>query len=242
MPLSSCLYVARFICYLRYVTNTLQPRLFDPLSNLLGTIFFDRMCPHDAHTGYFPTAEPGKVLTYPRMAQLETFLFNSICVAEIRRFHSHTKATMPTALELIQAFERLPESALLVISGRTTTSSNEFAFGVFVARPHVDGPCIRDGSTSFEDTAVLFQLSTIHDVFKGQIGKLAWTLTEDKIVFGHEGHGAALVLDTASATVKFAHEPSAALEETVYLANEHRDKFEIQFTVEQLELWAEDPC
>ena len=174
------------------------------------------------------------------MAQLETFLFNSICVAEIRRSHSYTKATMPTTLELVQAFERLPESVLLVVSGRTTASGNDFAFGVFIARPLVDGPCIRDGSTSFEDTAVLFQLSPIHDVFKGQVGRPAWTLTEDKIVFGHEGHGAALVLDTASATVRFAHEPSATLEETVYLANEHRDKFETQFDLDHLELWAED--
>ncbi|KAJ8109957.1 hypothetical protein OPT61_g7074 [Boeremia exigua] len=223
----------------RYATNELLPRLLDPLSDLLGKIFFDQSCPHDAHTGSFPTAEPGTVLTYPRMAQLETFLFNSICIAEIRRFHSYSKITLPKTSEVIHNFERLPDAALLVVSGRSA-SGEEHVFGAFVARPLTDGPCIQDGAPNFEETAVLFALSPTHDVFRGQKGKPAWTLHQDRMVFGNEGHGAALVLDIGSATARFAHEPSASLEETVYHPNEHREAFEMQFDIEHLELWAED--
>ncbi|KAF2630902.1 hypothetical protein BU25DRAFT_489020 [Macroventuria anomochaeta] len=221
-----------------FAISKLLPHLFDPLYDLLGKVFFDQLCPHDANSGYLPTAELGAVLTLPRMAQLETFLFNSICMADIRRFQSHPHATGPTASDLMRDINAIPECALLIISGHAAAGET-YVFGAFVSQPSIEGLSIQSGDTRFEETALLFQLSPTHDVFRGQVGKPAWSATEKGIVFGNEDHGAALILDERLTDVRFTHNPSGNIEYFVYHPTAHRGQFEINFAIEKIELWAE---
>jgi hypothetical protein len=218
-----------------------QPHVFDPLFALLGTIFFDQRCDLDATQGHFPTAAGSAILTHPRMAQLESILFNSLCVADIRLFHRHVHPTKNTASDLVEAIEKIPECALLIISGRTAASHTPCTFGAFIARPPLDGPRIQHGDPAFEDTALLLQLSPVHDVFRGQVGQPAWAVTDEGLVFGNTGAGAALVVDGRGARARFVHTPFGGAGEPAYRATRHRGKFEVSFAVETIEVWGEDP-
>jgi hypothetical protein len=223
------------------VVNTSQPHVFDSLYHLLGSILFDQACPQDAPTSFLPISKKGALLTLPLMAQLDsTALFQSICFGDIRRFQCYSSVTRPTTAELVKAINSIPECALLVISGRTNAGET-CMFCVFIARPLVDGPCIQDGGTGFKDTAMLFQLSPIHDVFRGKLGARAWTATDEGIVFGNEGHGAALIIDNPLTHVRFTHTPTELIEDAIYLPTEGRGEFETQFTIDKVELWGEDP-
>jgi hypothetical protein len=221
-----------------------QPHVFDSLFNLLGKIFFDQLCDLDATQGHFPTAEGGDILTLPRMAQLESFMFNSICMADIRLFDSYLHPHEKTALDLVDAIEKIAECALLIVSGHTATAHDTCTFGVFIARPLVDGPCIQNGEPSFEETALLVQLSPVHDVFRGQVGEPAWAATGEGLVFGNKEAGAALVIDGPMANARFMHNPFGSTAditgEATYQTTKHRGKFSIPFTVEKIELWGED--
>jgi hypothetical protein len=217
-----------------------QPHVFDPLFNLLGTIFFSQRCDLDATQGHFPTAAGSDILTLPRMAQLESFLFNSLCVADIRLFNRYPHPTENTASDLMEAIEKIPECALLLVSGHTAASHTPCTFGVFIARPLLDGPCIQRGEPAFEDTALLIQLSPVHDVFRGQVGKAAWAVTDGGLVFGNTEAGAALVIDEGMAEARFVHMPFGRAGEAAYRATQHRGAFEVGFAVETIEVWGED--
>jgi hypothetical protein len=178
------------------------------------------------------------------MAQLESFMFNSICIADIRLFESYMLPTETTALDLVEAIREIPECALLIVSGHTA-AHDTCIFGVFIARPLVDGPCIQNGESSFEETALLIQLSPVHDFFRGQTGRPAWAATDEGLVFGNKESGAALVIDKLMANAKFTHNPLGSTGnitgEATYHTTQHRGKFDVPFTVEKIELWGEDP-
>lgn len=146
---------------------------------------------------------------------------------------------MPNASEMIETINSIPDSAFLIISGRTA-AHDTCIFGAFVACPLLDGPSIQGCGSDPEATAVLFQLSPTHDVFRGKIGAPAWSVIDEKLVFGHGDHGAALTLNSTSANAHFTHKPSGNIDKAIYSATEHRCEFEMSFTIEKIELWGED--
>jgi hypothetical protein len=191
-------------------------------------VFFDQPCSLDANTGY---AKPGTVLTLPRMVQLESFLFNSISMLDIHRIERST-----STVELVKAIEEITEYALLVISGHTAANET-YVLGVFVARTPIDGPCIQSGESDFDETALLFQLSPTHDVFRGKFGAPAWYSDKDNLVFGDRDYGAALVLDGSLTKVQFTHRLLDADARAVYSPTVHRGDFETLLSIDALELW-----
>lgn len=204
----------------------------------MAIVFLDRHCVFDANIGYPPTAEEGVILTLPRMAQLESFLYNSICMADLPRIQTYSHATPSTSENLIEAINTISECALLIISGHTSTNDT-CIFGAFIARPAVDGPCIHDGRSDYEETALLFQLSPIHDVFRGRKGKAAWSLTTNGIEFGRKGFGVALTIDNALSNGVLSHIASQPSNKATYSTTESRGSFEILFRVKSIELWGE---
>jgi hypothetical protein len=182
----------------------------------------------------------GSVLTLPRMVQLESFLYNSLCMADTRVLHVYSELAMPTPATLMQSIETANCWTLLIVSGRTATGE-AYIFGVHFTDPKTYGDRIQDLDSATESTAILFQLSPIHDVFRGMDGTLAWSMTNDKVVFGREGHGAALSLDGSRLEkAYFTHRPSGIDENTVYRPTSHRGAFETRFTIETIELWAQE--
>jgi hypothetical protein len=198
-------------------------------------IFFDQPCRFDANTGY---AEPGSILTLTRMVQLEDFLFNSIDMTNLSRFECGTSAA-----ELIEAINEIPECALLVVSGHAADGET-YVFGAFIARPLEDGPCIQpcvhiENEWSFDERALLFQLSPTHDVFRGRSGVPAWFLSDDDVVFGDKAYGVALTIDGSLTKASFTHGLFDADEKGVYRPTEHRGDFETLLTVNGVEVWGE---
>lgn len=193
-------------------------------------VFFNDTRQFDANTGY---TKPGVVLTLPRMVQLETFLYNSISMLDIHRFDRST-----SDIELVEAVKNIAEYALLVISGHTATNEAH-VYGVFIARPLVDGPCIQSRRSDSDETALLFQLSPTHDVFRGITGASAWYLNTDGLVFGNKDHGTALALDAPLTEARVTQKlPGTSTDaKTVYRATVQRGDFEILLSIDAIELW-----
>jgi hypothetical protein len=128
---------------------------------------------------------------------------------------------------------------VLLVSGHNSVN-DRYLFGVFISPKMLDGRRIQYARPAFEETVLLFQLSPVHDVFRGRIGALAWVETEDEIVFGNENHGASLAIEKRVRRARFTHNPSEAVGEVVYGATGHRGKFEVEFTIDRIELSEED--
>ena len=150
----------------------------------------------------------------------------------------HRLESSVSAAELVEAIENITEYALLVVSGHTITNE-AYVYGVFVARPLIDGPCIQDGGSDFDETALMFQLSPFHDVFRGTIGAPAWHSNKDGLIFGNKDHGAALALDTSLTEARVTHKlPGAgAGAKAVYRPNVYRSDFETLLSIDAVELW-----
>lgn len=198
-------------------------------------IFFDQPCRFDANTGY---AEPSSILTLTRMVQLESFLFNSIDMTNLSRFECGTSAA-----ELTETINKIPECALLVVSGHAA-NGEIYIFGAFIARPLEDGPCIQPcvhikNEWSFDERALLFQLSPTHDVFRGRPGVPAWRLSDDEVVFGDKAYGVEFTIDGSLTKASFRHRLFDADAEAVYGPTVHRGDFETLLTVDGVEVWGE---
>lgn len=193
-------------------------------------IFFDQPCRFDANTGY---AKPGAILTLPRMVQLESFLFNSISMSDIHRSECNT-----SAFGLVKAINDIAERALLVICGHTVNNET-YVFGAFIPQPPLDGPCIQNKQSGLDETALLFQLSPTHDVFRGKTGAPAWCSNDDGLIFGDKDHGVALALDELLLNARFTHRLSDSDAKTVYGPNVHRGDFEILLSIDGFEVWGE---
>lgn len=167
------------------------------------------------------------------MVQLETFLYNSISMLDIHRFKRSINS-----VELVEAVKNITEYALLVISGHTPMNE-AYVYGVFIARPPIDGPCIQNGGSDFDETALLFQLSPTHDVFRGTIGAPAWYSNKNGLIFGNKDYGAALALDASLTEARFTHRlpGTGAISEAVYGPTVHRGDFETVMLVDAVELW-----
>jgi hypothetical protein len=198
-------------------------------------VFFDQPCRFDANTCY---AKPGAILTLTRMVQLESFLFNSIDMTNLSRFECG-----PSAAGLIEAINKIPECALLVVSGHAA-DGEIYVFGAFIARPLEDGPyiqpCVKiENEWSFDERALLFQLSPTHDVFRGKAGAPAWCSSGHDVVFGDKDCGAALTLDSSLTKALFTHRLFDAGAKAVYGPTVHRGDFETLLTVDGVEVWGE---
>ncbi|KAL1653588.1 hypothetical protein SLS61_003734 [Didymella pomorum] len=213
-----------------FAISKLLPDLLDSLCSLLSLVFFDEPRRIYANTG---CTKPGLVLTLPRMVQLETFLYNSISMLDIRRLEECRSSN-----GLVEAINNIKEYALLVVSGHTATNE-AYVYGIFIARPPIDGPCIQNGGSDLDETVLLFQLSPTHDVFRGTIGTPAWHLNEDGLIFGSKDHGVALALDASLTKARFTHMiPNAgAGGRDVYHPTVHRGDFETLLSIDAIELW-----
>ena len=198
-------------------------------------IFFDQSCRFDANTGY---EEPGSILTLTRMVQLESFLFNSIDMTNLSSFECGASAS-----ELIETINKIPECALLMVSGHAADGET-YVFGAFIARPLEDGPCIQscvhiENEWSFDERALLFQLSPTHDVFRGRPGVPAWCLSDDEVVFGDKAYGVELAIDGSLMKASFTHRLFDADAEVVYGPTVHRGDFKTLLIVDRIEVWGE---
>lgn len=161
-------------------------------------------------------------------------------MSDTRVFEAYSGPTLPTAIDLTHSIESTQGWLLLVISG-WAAADEPCIFGMYFADPATYGKRIEDEGASSENTAMLFQVSPVHDAFRGLQGKLAWSVAEKGVTFGHDGHGATLTLEGAQLKdARLTHNPLENVDSTIYRPTAHRGRFNVQFATEKIELWAEE--
>jgi hypothetical protein len=128
---------------------------------------------------------------------------------------------------------------VLLVSGYNSVNGR-YTFGVLISPEILDEQRILEARPAVGETVLLFQLSPVHDVFRGRVGALAWVETGDEVVFGNRNHGASLAVEKRMRRARFTHNPSEDVREVVYSATGHRGGFEVEFTIDRIELAEDD--
>lgn len=122
---------------------------------------------------------------------------------------------------------------LLLISGRSLTQTNEkVVFGYHL-------PWYDASDKEGRNHCLLFQLSPVHDVFRGyNAERPGFKIDENgSLVFGEKGNGVALVLERALKRMTVFHSVSSGDE--IYSATSWRGDWQMDVQVEEIEMWLE---
>lgn len=100
---------------------------------------------------------------------------------------------------------------------------------------------ITERERGYWEKTLLFQLSPIHDVFRGASGKAAWEISDEGVLFGDGNSGASLRLGVEMNRAIFLHKLSTASKEReqVYQPTEWRGTWELEIEIGGIELWGE---
>lgn len=159
---------------------------------------------------------------------------------ELQLFHQCNPKSKPdTAVNLADAVTTTERPILLLVSGKIINENEECSentvFGAFIANTARDGTEIQaKGQVDWHST-LLFQLSPVHDVFWGNLGRAGWEVIGEGLSFGNKDSGVALVLgkNLRRATLM----QSMDRKEGVYDATEWRGSWSLQVEVEGIEIW-----
>ncbi|KAK0719314.1 hypothetical protein B0H67DRAFT_467885, partial [Lasiosphaeris hirsuta] len=242
----------------------LAPYLFDSLYQFLSTTFLgqtyflvagnlDRPSQLPLST---PTPSPSaSTLTLPRASQLTTFLAGAAYFPWFY-LHAHFSATPttppPTAASLARAIQSAPpgiQTAVVLLSGRDTSTLQTVIFGLFTPHPTADMTSIQHTHVPDHvgtEGCALFQLAPTHGVFRGRVGKPGWrVLGEETIVFGEVGAGVCLRLRPGperEGRIWFDEAKADRERERdgwTYEADVQRGDWLAEFELERIEIWSE---
>ncbi|KAK0642872.1 hypothetical protein B0T16DRAFT_391505 [Cercophora newfieldiana] len=181
------------------------PYLLDSLHHFLSTIFrgqpsFMLLAADLEPPTQLPDTSHDQILTLPLASQIATFLADSVGFSGYHLHTSYTASSSPDTFALIADLTSTPETqeAMMLLSGRDTTTGQHVIFGLYTPRPQGDGPSTQDvyvlnhvGPSGY----ALFQLEPVHGFFRGTVGKPGWTaLDAETVVFGELGAGVCLTL------------------------------------------------
>ncbi|KAB8302402.1 hypothetical protein EYC80_005823 [Monilinia laxa] len=223
--------------------RVVAPYVFDSYYNLLARAFLGKTCDKfevhdDSDSKVF--IGPPNALTIPQASQLYTFLVGSIWLEKLRCFHHYTSLNLPTSSELVIAMQKVPDEAIVIISG--TASGEATTFGLYLREPKSDGLSIQQHSfpdTCGSERCSLFQLSPRQDVFRGIVGKPGWKFDSDSITIG-EGDGVVMVLKDDLRKLEVRHQVTGGDKTTcTYEANRVRGDWIVEFNIAEIAIWSE---
>ncbi|KAM3077267.1 hypothetical protein ACMFMG_003269 [Clarireedia jacksonii] len=219
------------------------PYLFDPLYKLLSRTFLGDRSVFDVDDGSEVFIGPPNVLTIPFASQLYTFLAGSVCFETLECFNHFTSSNLPTSSALISAMESVPGEAILILSG-TTSNRETVTFGLYSPKPKIDGSSIETNlipSIEGLERCAIFQLSPVHDVFRGNIGKPGWTADDESVTFGG-GSGVVMVLKDQLRRGEVRHRILDGDQMTgIYEADRWRGDWAVEFEIAEIAIWSEHP-
>ncbi|KAE8340173.1 hypothetical protein BDV24DRAFT_175461 [Aspergillus arachidicola] len=198
-----------------------MPMLVDCLTCLLTPFYKD---PEDKDYA-LNNPRPGKVATLPIFAQMGSLgIFGlSRDLQEYKYYDLRT--TSVTASTIADDLDAFPKAQIiLLLSGKDTRTEKKTIFGYYV-------PLFEIKHAPF-----LFQLSDTSDSFRGNGPRPGHELDGGELIIGQRGNGAALVLRQDSKRAIVSHIVSDQFE-PMYAANTWRGDWQIEFDVEEIELW-----
>lgn len=214
-----------------------QPLLFDTLYtvsfNLLGQ-------PETLPDLGQVIPEPGKILTLPKLTQLASvletdFSWDDFC--PLYQYNPNNYSNTASMLaETIGTSGEYP--ILLLVSGKISqeNTTEDAIFGAFIANITHDSTDIQRKPQIDQNSTLLFQLSPVHDIFRGNVGRGGWSVVREELCFGERDCGVALVFskDLKGATVVHSLDEN---DKAVYKPSAWRDTWSAQVKVKAIEIW-----
>jgi TLD len=211
--------------------------LFKPIFAILSGLFTKHK--ESVWKYHIPTlpGDLGTLLTVPRASQIGTFLSETLDIEELKLINRYTPATgVVKVANLMRPIQETQYAILLLFSGKTTLDQENHMYGMWIPSPHIDGNAIKCYKTENWERCAAFQLSPVHDVFYGNVGKLAWHVSTNVVWFGDETKGVAMNLVDSLNTLKVVHTASAASGQT-YEAKRWRGDWVSVVEIDCIELW-----
>lgn len=155
-------------------------------------------------------------------------------------FHHYNLQSNPDiAVNLANAITTTEGPLFLLISGKIIDENEErnkdAVFGVFIADNANDGTEIQPKRQVDWDSILLFQLSPVHDIFRGTVGKPGWEVIGEELCFGERDGGVALALEKDLGRAILMQNVDG--KEGVYEATEWRGNWNLQVEVKEFEIW-----
>lgn len=185
--------------------------------------------------------EPGKILTLPKLTQLASvlecdFSWDDFC--PLYQYNPDDNSNTASSLaETIDTSGEYP--ILLLVSGKISheNTTKDAVFGALIANITHDGTDIQPKPQVDQNSTLLFQLSPVHDIFRGNVGRAGWSVVREELCFGERNCGVALVFakDLKGATVVHSLDGN---DKAVYKSNEWRGTWSTQVKVKAIEIWS----
>jgi len=185
--------------------------------------------------------DPKTLLTLPLLSQLSSILHDNICWEDFKQLHFYKPdSNLAEATIVANNITSVHGVAVLLVSGKIVKTGEDAIFGAFIPEPSKDGSNIQPRDEDRDDlfSCFLFELSPVHDVSWGNVGRPGWSVTgNDELCFGENGNGAALVLGKSLETASLIR--NVEQQDPVFIANAWRGNGSMQLDVEAIEVWAE---
>lgn len=162
------------------------------------------------------------------LSQLGTFISGTVC-AEYLQLHKYYKVntTSISASTLAEQIAAVPDPVIiLLISGKIVQTGEKAIFGYHLPWHETNDPCF------------LFELSPVHDVFRGHGPRPGWKIDRDNLVFGESDNGVALVLEKDLKWMTVSHNTSKQ-NGPKYDATSWRGDWQVCVEVDEIEMWLE---
>ena len=191
--------------------------------------------------------EPGKILTLPKLTQLASVLecdfswdedFYLLYQYNSDKNNNAALNLVENLLEAICVSEEIP--TLLLVSGKLShdNTTEDVVFGAFIANTTHDGTEIQPKPQEDQNSTILFQLSPVHDIFRGNVGRAGWSLVNEELCFGERDCGVALVFAKDLKEAKVVHNLNGN-QKAVYEPSEWRGTWSTNFEVKSIEVWTD---
>lgn len=184
--------------------------------------------------------EPVKILTLPNLTQLASvldcdFSWDDFC--PLYQYNPDDNSNTASSLaETISTSGEYP--ILLLVSGNISLekTAEDAVFGALIANTTHDGTEIQPKPQVDQNSTLLFQLSPVHDIFWGNVGRAGWSVGREELCFGEIDCGVALVFakDLKEATVVHSLDGN---NKAVYEPSEWRATWSTQVEVKAIEIW-----
>ncbi|KNG83014.1 hypothetical protein ANOM_009595 [Aspergillus nomiae NRRL 13137] len=201
-----------------------MPMLVDGLMRLLTPFYRD---PEDKYYT-LDIPQSGKVATFAVFAQMASLRILAV-TRELQQYvYYDLRTTSLTASTIAERLNAYPEAAIvLLLSGKNSETGKKTIFGYYIPR------------LAYGNTPFLFQLSDIQDSFRGNGPRPGHELDGGELVIGQRGNGAAVMLRQDARRAIVSHNVSDQFQ-PMYAANTWRGDWQIEFDVEEIEMWLED--
>lgn len=181
-------------------------------------------------------AKGGHIATRPILSQLGLIISQSdnfeYDYFELYRYYDMTKSEgeVIDVAKVVEDMTAAEDPIIVLISGKITQTNEKTIFGYYLPfRGHDEHNDV--------DPCLLFQLSPIHDVFRGDnAGRPGWEICSQSLIFGKKDEGMALVLEEDCKRAALFHNISG---DGLYEATAWRGTWQVDVQIEEIEMWVE---